>query len=121
MATRGNVDYSAKRHITHFSSGTWDKGVLVVGATGTAFSGAALEHASRICYVATTPSGLKPLGLCENKVVNYDLTRQKLNPFDPLEVQTGSKVTVIYHGWMDTNYVSGSPGALDTAYLASNG
>lgn len=122
MATKGVVDYKARRHIHYFSSGgTWEKGTFVCAATGTNASGLAFDNANRFCYVAASPSGVKPLGMSEAKVVNIDLTRQKLNPFDPNEIQLGMKPSVIWFGYADTNLVSGAPAAQATAYLASNG
>ena len=120
MATKGNVDYSARRHIQYFVSGTAEKGQMLVMNTN-GYSGIANENANRYAYVAGDASGKVLIGFCENKVVNYDLTRQKLNPFDPLEVQTGSKISIIYQGWMDTNQISGSPTAGATAYVGPTG
>ena len=120
MATKGFVDYNAKRHVQYFSSGTFEKGSMLVAVT-VGYSGIALESATRIAYVAANGSGLKPVGFSEAKVVNIDLTRQKLNPFDPLEVQTGYKIPIIFDGWMDTNQISGTPTAMADAYLAPNG
>lgn len=120
MATKGFVDYTATRTVQYFSSGTFEKGVCLVMNTGT-FSGISNEHASRYAIAAANGSGAKPIGLCENKVVNYDLTRQKLNPFDRLEVQTGQKVSIITRGWMDTNQISGTPTVGADCYLAANG
>jgi len=115
-----NTDYSCERHITYFSSGTIDDGQCVIAATGT-YSGAALEHANRYAYVGSSASGAIPLGICETKVQNYDLTRQKLNPFNPNEAQTGSKISIIKHGWVNTNYISGTPTAGNPAYIHSGG
>lgn len=120
MATKGFVDYSARRHVQYFSSGTMEKGQMLVMNTN-GFSGIANENANRYAYVAGDPSGKVPVGFTENKVVNYDLTRQKLNMFDPLEVQTGMKISIIYQGWMDTNQISGSPTPGATAYIALTG
>ncbi len=116
MATNGYVDYNARRHIQYFSTGTMEKGSLVyINVHG--YSGIANEHANR--YVtAGNPSGQIPIGLVEQKVVNYDLTRQKTNPYDPNEVQTGSKVSIINDGWMYTTMISGSPTAGASAYAA---
>lgn len=47
-----NTDYDAERHVTYFSSGTFDDGVCLIAATGS-YSGAALEHALRFAYAAT--------------------------------------------------------------------
>lgn len=115
-----NTDYSAERHVTYLSSGTMSAGQCVIAATGT-YSGAALEHANRYAYVATGGSGAKPLGVVEQEVVNYDLTRQKLNKFNPNEVQTGMKISIIKHGWVNTNYISGTVTPLTDAYLTSGG
>lgn len=115
-----NTDYSAERHVTYLASGTFDDGFCVIMATGT-YSGAALEHANRYAYVATGGSGAVPLGVSESKVVNYDLTRQKLNPFNPNEVQTGSKISIIKHGWVNTNAISGTVTPGTAAYLTSGG
>ena len=120
MATKGFVDYQARRHIQYFASGTIEKGQMLV-ANLNSYSGIAMEHANRFASVSATASGQLPIGFSEAKVVNYDLTRQKLNPFDPNEVQTGQKISIIYNGWMDTNQVSGTPTILAPAYLAANG
>lgn len=115
-----NTDYSAERHITYFASGTFDDGACLIAATGT-YSGAALEHANRYAIAGASASGAIPLGISESKVVNYDLTRQKLNPFNPNEVQTGSKISIIKHGWVNTNFISGSPTPGANAYIHSGG
>ena len=120
MATKGFVDYSARRHVQYFSSGTIEKGQMLV-CTTVGYSGIAFENANRFAYAAANGSGLSAIGFCENKVVNYDLTRQKLNPFDPLECQTGMKISIIYQGWMDTNQISGTPTPQAVAYLAPAG
>lgn len=116
-----NTDYSAVRHVTYFSSGTFDDGVCVSMNTGSGYTGAALEHASRYALALANGSGAFPLGVSESKVVNYDLTRQKLNPFNPNEIQTGQKMSIVKRGWVNTNYISGSPTVGAIAYLAANG
>ncbi len=116
-----NTDYHAIRHVTYLASGTFDDGVCLVMNTGSGYTGAALEHAQRYAFAASNGSGAFPLGVSESKVVNYDLTRQKLNPFNPNEVQTGQKISIIKDGWVNTNYISGSPTVGAIAYLAANG
>lgn len=60
-------------------------------------SGVALDQAgNKVTYVATSLSGIVPVGVLVHDVVNYDLTLQELNPYK-LQVQNGNKVDV----WQD--------------------
>ena len=53
-------------------------------------------------------SGQRVAGLLLNDVVNYDLTRQHLNQHKD-EVQAGGKVTLLRHGVVTTDMISGTP------------
>lgn len=102
-----------------------------MGATGvkgqglcysTAGSGAAMDQATALAQIAANPSGLVPLGVMLNDVVNYDLTKQHLNQHRD-EVQIGSKVCILRRGWVVTDQIT--PAVTVTggsgAYLDANG
>lgn len=74
-----------------------------VSATGsTAASGSAMDQAVNQVWYNLSATGLRPLGLLLNDVVNVDLTRQILNPYKS-EVQVGDKITVLKKGYVVTN------------------
>lgn len=76
-----------------------------VSATGsTVASGAAMDQAANQVWYNLSATGLRPLGVLLNDVVNIDLTRQILNPFKS-EVQVGDKVTLLKKGYVVTNRV----------------
>lgn len=104
--------------VTFFSSGTGAKG-YVVCLTGVG-SGAALDQSAAVVAVVSTASGMKPMGILLQDIVNKDLTQTHLN-FYKEEVQTGAKVCFIKKGWVVTDAISGTPGLFDNAYLAANG
>ena len=94
----------------------------IVSLTGTAASGAAMDQAeSTVDYVADG-SGVEPIGILINDVVNLDLTRQHIN-WHKDEVQVGGKVTV----WTDCTVVTDRvyPGQTPTpgqlAYVGHSG
>lgn len=86
----------------------------------TAGSGASMDQAAAAVAYSSNSSGVTPVGLCVNDVVNYDLTRQRAN-FHRDEVQIGSKVTLAKQGWFVTNMFNGTPGVGDAAHLTSSG
>ena len=76
-----------------------------VSATGsTAASGSAMDQAVNQVWYSLNATGLRPLGLLLNDVVNVDLTRQILNPYKS-EVQVGDKITVLKKGYVLTNRI----------------
>jgi hypothetical protein len=82
-----------------------------VSATGsTVASGAAMDQAANQVWYNQSATGLRPLGILLNDVVNIDLTRQILNPYKS-EVQVGDKITVLKKGYVVTNRVVTTLGA----------
>jgi hypothetical protein len=82
-----------------------------VSATGsTVASGAAMDQAANQVWYNQSATGLRPLGILLNDVVNIDLTRQILNPYKS-EVQVGDKITVLKKGYVVTNRVVTTMGA----------
>lgn len=76
-----------------------------VSATGsTVASGAAMDQAANQVWYGAHATGVRPLGLLLNDVVNIDLTRQILNPYKS-EVQVGDKVTLLKKGYVVTNRI----------------
>jgi hypothetical protein len=76
-----------------------------VSATGsTAASGAGMDQAVNQVWYGLNATGVRPLGLLLNDVVNVDLTRQILNPYKS-EVQVGDKITLLKKGYVVTNRI----------------
>lgn len=125
--------YEVTTDIYHFMNETAERGrVVYFGSnaiantyTGLGPSGAALDQAASLVTTggsAGGPSGLQPLGILLNDVVNVDLTRYELN-WHKNEVQVGSKVTVLTTGWVVTNMIKTgiTPVPGDFAYGAESG
>lgn len=91
-----------------------------VASLSTAGSGAALDNGAALVTYAADPSGVAPLGLLVNDMVNIDLTRQHLNQHKD-EVQKGGKVTLLNKGWVVTDQLEGTPAGGDLAYLGHSG
>ena len=85
-------------------------------------SGAAMDSSVNVVSYAANPSGLAPIGVLLNDMVNLDLTRQHIN-WHKDELQKGGKVTVLRKGYVVTNRIStsGTPAAGDAAYVAESG
>ncbi len=95
-------------------------GIATVSTVG---SGTAMDQAEAlVAYNATLPSGLQPVGMLMNDMVNIDQTRQHIN-FHQDEIQLGGKVTLLTNGWAVTNMiVTGvTPDLNDFAYVAESG
>jgi hypothetical protein len=76
-----------------------------VSATGsTAASGAGMDQAVNQVWYGLNTTGVRPLGVLLNDVVNVDLTRQILNPYKS-EVQVGDKITLLKKGYVVTNRI----------------
>lgn len=89
-----------------------------VSATGsTAASGSAMDQAVNQVWYSLNATGLRPLGLLLNDVVNVDLTRQILNPYKS-EVQVGDKITVLKKGYVLTNRIVTTIGPNSVAITA---
>lgn len=96
-------------------------GVVVIPSTSTP-SGAAMDSSVNVVTYAANPSGLAPIGVLLNDMVNLDLTRQHIN-WHKDEIQKGGKVTVLRKGYIVTNKIhsSGTPVAGSKAYVADSG
>lgn len=117
MSLKGDR-YVFQTDITYFMNQVATRGGIV--SLLTAGSGAALDQSvSAVSYAAAT-TGVMPVGLLLNDMVNYDLTRQHIN-FNRDEVQIGGKCALLKRGWVVTNNFIGTPVGGDNAYLTSSG
>lgn len=104
--------------ISYFMNETATRGGIVSLSTGG--SGVSLDQAVNVVTYAANSSGKVPIGMLQNDVVNYDLTRQILNVHKD-EVQIGGKVTLTKKGWHVTDMIVGTPAAGGSGYLSSSG
>jgi hypothetical protein len=92
-----------------------------VATLSTGGSGVAMDDsAAVVAYAMLTASGVAPVGVLLNDVVDIDLTRQHIN-FHKDEVSLGSKVALLRVGQVTTDDISGTPTAGDAAYTANSG
>ena len=82
-------------------------------------SGTALDNAYNRVKYQTAGSGVVPVGLLLNDVVNKNLTRTHINWYKD-EVPLHGKCTVLRKGWVLTNNITGDPSPGDVAYLDDN-
>ena len=118
MALKGNR-HIFKSDITYFMNEVAERGGMTVySGSG---SGAAMDQAIAL-VTYTVVSGSKPAGLLLCDMVNYDLTRQHLNHHKN-EMQMGSKVEIMTHGWVVTNKIAAGiqPAAGQAAYMVISG
>lgn len=101
-----------------FMNETAERGVLVCISTGG--SGVAMDQGVALVSATTSPSGKIPVGFLNDTVVDIDLTRQTLNPYQR-EVIKGGKVNIIKKGFVVTNKIQGTPTAGAAAYLYPTG
>jgi hypothetical protein len=108
-------------HIDAFMNATAERGGVVSFSSATA-SGEAMDQSEFTVDYVANPSGIAPYGILMNDVVNYDLTRQRLNEHKD-EVQLGSKVTVLSKGVVVTDriYPGQTPAAGGVAYVGHSG
>lgn len=96
-------------------------GIVCVSTVG---SGIAMDQAEQLCTYSADPraSGVRPLGVLMNDMVNLDLTRQHIN-WHKDEVQKGGKVTIWAKGWVVTDWIypGTTPAAGNPAYVANSG
>jgi hypothetical protein len=83
-------------------------------------SGVAMDNSAAVVAYSADASGVAPMGVLLNDVVDIDLTRQHIN-FHKDEVSLGSKVALLRVGQVTTDDVSGTPTAGDAAYTANSG
>ena len=119
MALKGDR-YEGVTDISFFMNETATRGGVVCLQTGG--SGVALDQSRALCTYSSNPSGLVPLGILLNDMVNVDQTRQHIN-FHKNEMQQGGKVTILKQGWVVTSNIlsTATPAAGNVAYLTSSG
>lgn len=117
MALKGDR-YELEQDISFFMNEVATRGGAVV--ISTVGSGAALDQSQALVTYAASSTGVKPIGILMNDMVNYDQTRQHIN-FHKDEVQLGGKVRILRKGFVVTNNVTGTPLAGDSAFLTSSG
>ena len=91
----------------------------VAGMT-TGASGVAMDNSAAVVAYEADASGVTPVGILLNDVVDIDLTRQHIN-YHKDEVSLGSKVALLRVGQVTTDDISGTPSAGDAAYTANSG
>ena len=119
MALRSDRNHVAD-DISFFATSVAERGGIVsVVTTG---SGAAMDQSVQVAGYVANPSGVKPLGVLMNDVVNLDLTRQHSN-WHKDEVQVNSKVTIWTVGTVVTNWImpGQTPTAGQVAYVGHSG
>jgi hypothetical protein len=104
--------------ISWFMNEVAERGVCVSVSTGG--SGIVLDQGYNLATVKAGSSGIAPLGVLLNDVVNLDLTRQHLNQHKD-EVQVGSTVTILKVGEVVTDKIFGTPTAGATCYAYASG
>ena len=93
-------------------------GVVSVSATG---FGASMDNGDALVTYAADPSGMVPMGLLVNDMVDIDLTRQHINQHKD-EVPKGGKVTLLTKGWVVTDQIEGTvTDGTELAYLGHSG
>jgi hypothetical protein len=121
MALRPDRSKEGLDHVDFFCNDTTaERGGIV--CISTAGSGVALDSSAAVVTYAANPSGMRPLGVLMQNVVNYDLTTRDAN-IHKQEVQTGGKVTVRDLCWIVTDRIfpGATPSAGDIAYVTQSG
>lgn len=111
--------YHVQSDISYFMNEVAERGGIVCYST--VGSGAAMDDSVALATYAADPSGLLPIGVLMNDMVNLDLTRQHIN-WHKDEVQIGSKVTI----WTKCDVVTDmrhedTPAVGNPAYLGPSG
>jgi len=119
MALKGDR-WEFQTDISWFMNTAQERGVITFASSTTSGSGLAMDQGRAVVSSPLNPSGLKPVGLLLNDVVDKDLTRMHLNQHKD-EVQKGSKVRLLMKGHVVTNMVVGTPTALSIAYASTSG
>lgn len=117
MALKPDRKYTDGTDISYFCNATAERGCVAIFLTGG--SGAAMDQAEALVAVSGalgSASGKVPAGILLNDMVNLDLTRQHIN-WHQDEVQLGGKVTLLRHGVVVTNAISGTPTVGAPAYF----
>ena len=103
-----------------FSNAVQERGGIV--SVVTAGSGAAMDDAAALVDYVANPSGISPVGVLMQDVVNKDLTQTKQNNLKQ-ERQVGGKVHLVTKGTVVTDwlYPGQTPVAGDNAYVVHSG
>jgi hypothetical protein len=106
--------------ISFFMTTVAERGGVVTAVTSG--EGVSMDDANAVVSYSAVGTGVNPVGVLLNDVVNYDLTRQHIN-WHKDEVQVGGKVTLLRQGQVTTNMlVPGiSPVAGAKAYVGASG
>lgn len=106
--------------ISFFMASEAERGGVATALTSG--SGVSMDDANAVVQYSNVGTGVNPIGVLLNDVVNYDLTRQHIN-WHKDEVQVGGKVTLLRQGQVTTNMlVPGiSPVAGTKAYVGASG
>lgn len=114
--------FTVENEIAYFCNDVAIRGVLL--GFSTAGSGVSLDQTANLAVVpGANPSGVKPLGVLMNDMVNTDLTRYHIN-FYKDEMPVGGKCTILKKGWIVTDKIfpGNTPvGNGDTAYMGPSG
>jgi hypothetical protein len=114
--------YEFQTDVSFFMNEIAERGGVVVLPSTSTPSGAAMDSSVNVVSYAANPSGLAPIGVLLNDMVNLDLTRQHIN-WHKDEIQKGGKVTILRKGYVVTNRIhpSGTVVAGSKAYIADSG
>jgi hypothetical protein len=119
MALKTDRSHGAS-DISFFANAVAERGGVMT--LSTAGSGAAMDQAGAVVAYSVDPSGKEPIGVLMGDVVNYDLTRQKVNVYKE-ETQLGGKVTLWTQCVVNTNMIKTgiTPAGGNIAYLSGSG
>lgn len=121
MALKGLRKYDEGTDIAHVLNEVAEAGIVVIHNYPTSSGTGKPGDANNILDVPTNASGA-PLGILVTDVVSIDLSRYNhIARFHRDEVNVCSPVTVVTHGYVYTNKVSGTPAAGDSAYYTVGG
>ena len=119
MALKGDR-HEFETTIDYFMNEVAERGGIATMST--AGSGAAQDQSAALVTYAAGPSGLVPVGVLLNDMVNNDQTRTRIN-FHKNEMQQGGKVTLLKKGFVVTNWID--PGVTiaggEPAYVGPSG
>lgn len=120
MALKGPRLDQGSHDLSFFMNAVAERGgIATISTVG---SGDAMDSASQVVAYAANGSGLKPVGLLKNDVVDKDLTQTHLDYYKD-EVQVGSKVTLAERGDFLTDMIVPGhvPSGGMTAYVGASG
>lgn len=121
MALKGDRIYTPMMELGAFMNETASRGGIV--SYNSTASGVAMDQSvNLVTYVGSSLSGIKPMGILLQDMVNQDLTQTHPNWYKDT-VQIGGKVAVLRVGQVTTNMVmpGHSPSAGAPAYICHSG